>query len=202
MLSRCSIFALATVAALGATALTSTSAAAMGHGGFGGGGMSRVGGMGHVGSIGHVGNIGRVGGGTLHRPVTGIRLPNRPVTGIVVRPPHPGRPVLGIVVRPPHPGHPGWPPIRVGCHWHHHCWGGPGWIGFGGGIAVGAVGTDYVAPVAATVPVRAEGPCTCLTKTYLDDGSVLFKDLCTKEAAIASPDELKAQAAGLAPQAQ
>jgi hypothetical protein len=36
-------------------------------------------------------------------------------------------------------------------------------------------------------------PCNCLTKQYLDDGSVLFNDICTKEAAMATPAELKAQ---------
>jgi hypothetical protein len=40
----------------------------------------------------------------------------------------------------------------------------------------------------------ASEPCNCLTKQYLDDGSVLFRDLCTKEAAIATPAELRSQA--------
>jgi hypothetical protein len=52
--------------------------------------------------------------------------------------------------------------------------------------------------VTATSPVAAE-PCNCLTKQYLGDGSVLFKDICTKEAATATPDALKAQAQGAAP---
>jgi hypothetical protein len=56
----------------------------------------------------------------------------------------------------------------------------------------------YQAPrpvVTATnaAPAAAE-PCNCLTKQYLGDGSVLFKDICTKETAMATPDELKAQA--------
>ncbi len=46
----------------------------------------------------------------------------------------------------------------------------------------------------ARTPAAATEPCNCLTKQYLDDGSVLFRDLCTKEAAIATPAELKAQA--------
>jgi hypothetical protein len=37
-------------------------------------------------------------------------------------------------------------------------------------------------------------PCTCLTKQYLDDGSVLFRDICTKEAAIETPAQRAAQA--------
>ena len=55
------------------------------------------------------------------------------------------------------------------------------------------------APVqTATTPA----PCNCLTKTYLQDGSVMFKDLCTKEEAMATPDELRAQAQGVSPQAR
>jgi hypothetical protein len=47
------------------------------------------------------------------------------------------------------------------------------------------------APVSTS---RIEAPCNCLTKRYLDDGSVLFSDVCTKEQAMATPDELRAQA--------
>ena len=36
-------------------------------------------------------------------------------------------------------------------------------------------------------PVVAAGPCTCLSKEYTEDGRVLFKDLCTNEAAINPP---------------
>jgi hypothetical protein len=52
----------------------------------------------------------------------------------------------------------------------------------------------YPVPATATYPVTAATePCNCLTKQYLDDGSVLFRDICTTEAAIATPAELKAQ---------
>jgi len=34
---------------------------------------------------------------------------------------------------------------------------------------------------------RVAGPCTCLSKEYTPDGRVLFKDLCTNEAAINPP---------------
>jgi hypothetical protein len=54
-----------------------------------------------------------------------------------------------------------------------------------------------------SVPVQTAttpAPCNCLTKTYLQDGSVMFKDLCTKEEAMATPDELRAQAQGVSPQ--
>jgi hypothetical protein len=50
------------------------------------------------------------------------------------------------------------------------------------------------APVASTTPAAAQEPCNCLTKQYLSDGSVLFRDVCTKEAAIATAAELRAQA--------
>jgi hypothetical protein len=40
---------------------------------------------------------------------------------------------------------------------------------------------------------QAQGPCTCLTKEYLPEGGVLFSDNCTKEQAMATPEELKAQ---------
>jgi len=56
--------------------------------------------------------------------------------------------------------------------------------------------------VSAPVASEPTAPCTCLTKKYLDDGSVLFKDVCTKEAALATPDELRAQAQGVGPQAR
>ena len=39
-------------------------------------------------------------------------------------------------------------------------------------------------PVAAPVA----GPCTCLTKTYTQEGLVVFADVCTKEAASARVD--------------
>ena len=65
----------------------------------------------------------------------------------------------------------------------------------------GVVEYDAVStPVSASVgTTQAAAPCNCLTKRYLDDGSVLFSDLCTKEQAMATPDELKAQAQGVAP---
>jgi hypothetical protein len=44
-------------------------------------------------------------------------------------------------------------------------------------------------------------PCNCLTKQYLNDGSVLFQDLCTKETALATPDQLRAQVPTVAPTA-
>jgi hypothetical protein len=121
----------------------------------------------------------------LAKPMGIIINPKPPVLGVVVKPPHPvlgivlpphpipPHPITGIVI-PPHPDHDhdhddwGW--------WHHH----PSrWMVEGG----------YALP-ARTVPMAtpsASGPCTCLTKTYLGDGRVEFADICTKEAAIATP---------------
>ena len=88
-----------------------------------------------------------------------------------------------VVAGPDPHGHPGF-------EWHHPHW---GIVVDQTPVAVDPVSVDTVA---------ATAPCNCLTKQYLDDGSVLFKDLCTKEAAMATPDELRAQAQGAVPQAQ
>ena len=47
----------------------------------------------------------------------------------------------------------------------------------------GSPGTLGMAPGLAAAPTP--GPCTCLTKTYTQDGLVVFADLCTKESASA-----------------
>ena len=39
----------------------------------------------------------------------------------------------------------------------------------------------------------AQAPCNCLTKEYLKDGSVLFQDICTREAALLTVEEMKAK---------
>ena len=57
-------------------------------------------------------------------------------------------------------------------------------------------------PPSRPLPIAPAQSCTCLTKTYLQDGSVQFKDVCTTEAAIASPAQLGAQAPGVGPQVQ
>jgi hypothetical protein len=59
-------------------------------------------------------------------------------------------------------------------HWHVR-WHRPIWYG-----GVRTVGYTVARPVAA-------GPCTCLSKEYTPDGRVLFKDLCTNEAAMNPP---------------
>ena len=60
-------------------------------------------------------------------------------------------------------------------HWHvrYHR---PIWYGV---RTVGYTGYTVARPVA--------GPCTCLSKEYTPDGRVLFKDLCTNEAAVNPP---------------
>ena len=78
-------------------------------------------------------------------------------------------------------------------HHHHHDW---RWWYARYRVVPVETSTTVVAPAVKA----ADGNCNCLTKEYLPDGSVLFKDLCTKEAAMATPDELKAQAQSQTPQ--
>jgi hypothetical protein len=90
-----------------------------------------------------------------------------------------------------------WTPSWVHNHHHHHHHDWRWW--YARYHRVAPVETTVVEPVQTTVVAPAvtkvTGNCNCLTKEYLEDGSVLFKDLCTKEAAMATPDELKAQRA-------
>jgi hypothetical protein len=59
--------------------------------------------------------------------------------------------------------------------------------------------TSSEPPTPATDPSNTPAePCKCLVKQYLDDGSVLFRDVCTHEAAVATKAELQAQAAATA----
>jgi hypothetical protein len=133
-------------------------------------------------------------------PVFGVVVHPNPVFGVVVHPPgliaHPPGLVVnppGLVVNPPHPirgvvvhhpdPDPDWDPPHIWWHHHHRPW------------LIEDDATRVSAPI-TTVPT---GPCTCLTKKYLEDGSVLFKDVCTKEAAVATPEELKAQMQGTGP---
>jgi hypothetical protein len=119
----------------------------------------------------------------IHKPIFTPKLPLKPIH-LPLKP-----------LKPIHPIHPiVWPH-----HHHHHWW----WVKWHRPHYV-------VQPVVATTMVsapvvqRTESTCSCLTKQYLADGSVLFKDVCTKEEAMATPDELKAQAdarvQGTAPQ--
>ena len=94
------------------------------------------------------------------------------------------RPPIFVPHWPRRPGiHVRWPRPILWAHWHR-----PHYV-------IDEVVTERV--VAPTTLVKTEN-CNCLTKEYLQDSSVMFKDLCTKEAAIATPEELKAQAQGAA----
>jgi len=79
------------------------------------------------------------------------------------------------------PGKIGWP------HWHHrhhrHWWDYPVIVRNGGSSVAYAASPTTVTP----------STCNCLTKEYLADGSVLFKDLCTKEAAVMPASANQAQ---------
>jgi hypothetical protein len=84
-------------------------------------------------------------------------------------------------VRGGHPGHPG---HNQFAHWHHH---GHWFFRDGRWIILDGEDGGYDEPVAAvSAPVAAT--CTCLTKTYTQDGLVVFADVCTKEAASARVD--------------
>jgi hypothetical protein len=140
-------------------------------------------------------------------PVVGVRTPNVQIgTPLVpLGPPNVqiGTPLIPIIPpgKPPCEGFCGPilpPPVVVGndphghpgFEWHHPHWG------------IAGDQTPVVVDPVSVDAVTATAPCNCLTKQYLDDGSVLFTDLCTKEAAKATPDELRAQAQGAVPQAQ
>ena len=94
-------------------------------------------------------------------------------------PGNPGNPIHPIF--PPGGGH--W------VHWHHHHW------IWRDGIWVD-LGLDDVADAPAD---EAPGPCNCLTKTYTQDGLVVFADICTKEAASARVDGAAADATPVPP---
>ena len=217
MLNRSSLFALVAITTLAVGALAPTSASAM-RGSFGSSGGSRsfsTGGISRTANISHVsttgigstrsfsrGGSGRVSfmrqtGGTGVLKCAFCNSPGTP-TGTPLTPVSPcteftrcGNPP-GTYLPPPIAL---WPP-------HHHDHDHPWWITFHHPHwGVSEYDTSLVtAPVATAATPTA--PCNCLTKQYLDDGSVLFQDICTKEAAMATPDELRAQAQGVAPQTQ
>jgi hypothetical protein len=83
-------------------------------------------------------------------------------------------------------------------------WGGPKWGGPKFGFKpswcfkhpwrcrghVHVVRYPVVTGVATAAIARpAAGPCTCLTKTYLPTGAVMFKDVCTQEVAVNPPEQ-------------
>jgi hypothetical protein len=123
--------------------------------------------------------------------VTGLVLPpSKPVLGVVIHPPGlvlPPHPIMGVVIH--HPDHDDDEP-HFWWHHYHRPW-----------IVEQSTPMPVSTPMSVSTPVTTAptAPCNCLTKNYLTDGGVLFKDVCTKEAAVASPDELKAQMQGARP---
>ena len=76
-------------------------------------------------------------------------------------------------------------------YWGHHYWGAPAI--YGGGAAAPMVAAATSAPAPAEAPQAASGPCSCLTKQTLADGSVLFADICTQQSAVAPPQAMSAR---------
>ena len=66
-------------------------------------------------------------------------------------------------------------------HHHHHV----RWHRWKYPVLIGSTG---IAAYAATT-----GTCNCLTKSYLENGAVVFKDLCTQEMAMNPPADKQAQ---------
>jgi hypothetical protein len=90
---------------------------------------------------------------------------------------------LTPILNPGRTGNPRFPrwPGHPGHNWTYHP---HGHLVFRGGRWITI--DEAVDDVPAT-PVS--GPCTCLTKTYTEDGLVVFADVCTKEAASARVDD-------------
>jgi len=133
---------------------------------------------------------GKTGGHSVPRSTEIARLPTPTSTGgssiptttkipQFPRPPLPPAPGTGPNVKPPPP------PVATGP------------IGIAIDVPVGIpVGGTADGASGGTEGGQASGAtnCNCLTKQYLSNGSVLFRDLCTKEAAIATLADPKGQA--------
>jgi hypothetical protein len=158
-MSRKFIFSLAAAATIAAAATLASSAAdARGFGGGGGFGGGHFGG----GGGGFARSSGFGGNHFAGRSFGGNHFAGRNFTRF--------NPIRGG-----YPGHNHWA-------WHHHrhwFWRDGRWFYGDGDYGVDG-GVD-----AAVAPVATPGPCTCLTKTYTQDGLVVFADVCTKEAASA-----------------
>lgn len=97
----------------------------------------------------------------------GARIPRGPG--------HPG--IVHVPVRGP-----GRPPVVIGWPgWHHHHWHyRPGYYWVDGRYT-------YVPGPSVVTTSAVAGTCSCLTKSYLQDGTVVFADQCTNESATAAP---------------
>jgi hypothetical protein len=118
--------------------------------------------------------------------VTGLIIPPKGVKGVVItgilKPPVTGviiPPVTGVIVTPPNVVVT--PPEEVTWTRRRYPW---------------YAGTTVATAQPAMSTAVTTAPCNCLTKEYLQDGSVLFKDLCTKEAAILTVEEMKGKQQG------
>ena len=60
-------------------------------------------------------------------------------------------------------------------------------------VVVSAPAQGVPARVSVAAPQVAAGPCNCLTKQNMPDGSLLFQDICTKESAVAAPQTVGAR---------
>ena len=87
-----------------------------------------------------------------------------------------------------HPGHGHLRPRHPGRHWHGHKWR-PRHVWYAPRPVIYAAAPVAVAPV--------YNRCTCLTKEYTPEGAVLFKDICTNEAAINPPPAPAPQQTGM-----
>jgi hypothetical protein len=174
------VASLAVAATLGSTA---ADARGFGGGSFGGGRVASASfaGRGATSSVGR-GSGGSVGLVPILNPGRGNNPGGGNPGGGPIRPIFPpggGGPIHPIL--PPGGGH--W------VHWHHHHW-----------IWRDGIWVDLGLDDVADAPLEeAPGPCTCLTKTYTQDGLVVFADVCTKEAASARVDGSAAAATPVPP---
>jgi hypothetical protein len=218
-MTRTSKFAVVTLAAIAAASFASTGASA--HGGGGGGGHGGGGFAGSFsGSVGHsfgpasyahfpvAGGIARstsiariLGASRIARSSIVARKPVVPATGTggaANASGHSNIPTTTVISQLPKPVT---PPNPIQDPNHNKPATGPN---FGPGVVdvpvvvadseVPAVGFDTAPAPASQAAHPAQPTCTCLTKRYLDDGSLLFQDTCSKEAALATPAQLKLQA--------
>ena len=80
-------------------------------------------------------------------------------------------------------------------HWcwhhkhHHHCkkW----WVDYE--TTYNTTTPTYTYSEPNYVYTKPAPSCTCLTKEYAPDGTVIFKDVCTKEMAVSEPSSEKAE---------
>ena len=143
--------------------------------------LSSASAFGHGGGAGLHGGLrgGALHGGGIHTPggYFGARIPRGPGHPIVPLPVRgPGHPVIPVPVRGP-----GKPPVVIG-------W--PGWKSspsLASRILLGGRQIHLCHRSWRCLHPSCCGTCSCLTKSYLQDGTVVFADQCTNESATAAP---------------